>query len=123
MTGCLNKKSNPTSEQIQKIPSFIFCRWLEGSPLTIQAANVINFYHEIPIENQYQLIKSVFAGKIKYIPYPKAQKIETLKKIEYLSEHFKISLVKAKEYLDYISPEELKYIVDMYTEQELKKRK
>lgn len=121
MTGVLNKKKKPTEEEIEKISSYIFCRWLSGSPLAILAANQLNFYDKIPIVNQYYLIKNVFAGKINFIPYPKKTQNEVLKKIEYISAHFKISLEKAKEYLEFISHNELKYIIDMYTEQELKK--
>lgn len=121
MTGVLNKKKNPTDVEIEKIPSFLFCRWLSGSPLCIMAANQINFYYDIPIVNQYKMIKNVFAGKIKFIPYPKKVQEDTHKKIEYLSEHFKISIQKAQEYLEFISPKELKQIVDMYTDVELKK--
>ena len=121
MTGVLDKKKNPTSEEIQKIPSYIFLKWLAGSPLTILAGNQINFYDKIPIENQYRMIKNVFAGKIKYIPYPKKAQLNTQKKIGYLCEHFKISTEKAQEYLEFISKEELKEIVDMYSEAEMKK--
>jgi len=121
MTGVLDKKKNPTDAEIEKIPSYIFMRWLSGSPMAVLAANQINFYDKIPILNQYKLIKNVFAGKIKYIPYPKNIKPDTEKKIEYLSEHFKISLEKAREYLDFISKEELKEIVQMYGDFEGKK--
>lgn len=121
MTSVLDKKKNPSQEQIKKISSFIFVRWLAGSPLTILAANIINRYDKIPIENQYQMIKGVFAGKIGYIPYPKKQQLQIQKKIKYLSEHYKISHEKACDYLKYISDEQLKEIVDMYSEYEMKK--
>jgi hypothetical protein len=45
-----------------------------------------------------------------------------MKKAEFVAEHFKISEEKAREYMDLISKEELKHIVDMYTEYELKKK-
>jgi hypothetical protein len=123
ITSVLNKTKNPTEEEIAKISSYIFCRWLSGSPMSIFAANQINFYDNIPIENQYYLIKNVFAGKINYIPYPKNIKIEILKKIEYLSDFFKISFEKAQEYLEFISDKELNEIVDIYSTQELKNKK
>lgn len=114
MTGVLDPKTNPTDEEINKIPSYIFCRWLSGNPHTIQAANLINAYDKIPIENQYKMIKTAFSGKVKFIPYPKNTKEDTLKKVEYLSSYFKISFEKAKEYLEFISKEELDMIVAMY---------
>ena len=116
MTGSLNPKSKPTDEEIQKIPSYVFCRWLSGNPVALQAANMINFYPDIPIENQYQMVKTAFAGKIKYIPYPKSEKEHDQKQVEYLAKHFKISMEKAKEYLKFISEEELNEIVTMYQE-------
>jgi len=121
MTGVLDLKKNPTPEEIKKIPSFIFCRWLSGNPAAIQAANMINLYYDIPIENQYQMIKSAFGGKIKYIPYPKSESNKELKQTEYVAQHFKINLEKAKEYIELINEDELKEIVDMYTTAELKK--
>ena len=114
MTGVLDSKKNPTDDEIKKISSFIFCRWLSGNPYTIIAANQINYYYDIPIENQYNMIKSAFAGKVKYIPYPKAEKEENIKAIEYLVEYFKISFEKAREYLELISKEELNSIIEMY---------
>ena len=121
MTGVLDQRKKPSDEEIQKIPSYIFCRWLSGSPYTIQAANIFNKYDKIPIENQYKMIKSAFAGKVKYIPYPKRENTEGAKTLEYISEHFKINLTKAEEYLELLDPAELKSIIDMYEAAELKK--
>jgi hypothetical protein len=121
ITSSLDPKKHPQPEEIQKIPPFIFARWLSGNQYTIQAANIFNMYPDIPIENQYQMVKSAFAGKIRFIPYPKSASEETQKKVQYLAEHFKISESKASEYLEFISSEELQRIVDMYTERDLKK--
>lgn len=122
LTSSLDLKKNPTEEEIKKIPSFIFTRWLSGSPHAISAANAINLYTDIPIENQYYMVKYAFGGKIKYIPYPKNETVDKLKKVQFIADYFKINEEKATEYLDIISKEELKKIVDMYTEYELKKK-
>lgn len=121
MTGVLTPNANPSQTDIQKIPSYIFCRWLSGNRTTIQAANMLNLYSDIPMENQYYMIKNAFTGKIKYIPYPKNISEEQPKHIEYLSKHFNVSMEKAKEYVDLISKEELKQIIDMYTAYEQRK--
>lgn len=121
ITSSLDLKKNPTLEEIQKISSFVFCRWLSGSPHTISAANAINVYTDIPIENQYKMIKSAFAGKIKYIPYPKSITEDKLKKIKYIAEHFNINEDKANEYLEYMSVDEINKIITMYSDYELKK--
>lgn len=121
LTSSIDPKKTPKPEDIQKIPSFIFCKWLSGNPHTIIAANAINMYSNIPIDNQYWMVKNAFAGKIKYIPYPKKESQDKLKKVEFIAEYFKISQEKANEYLGLLSTEELNLIVQMYTEQELKK--
>lgn len=114
MTGVLNKSTSPTDEDIQKIPSFIFCRWLSGNPYAIIAANQINYYYDIPIENQYNIVKSAFAGKIKYIPYPKKEHIDVHENVVYLSKYFNVTEDKAKDYLEFIDEEELTMIADLY---------
>ena len=122
LTSSLDPKKNPSIEEIQKIPSYIFCRWLSGSPHAIQAANAINMYPDIPIENQYYMVKNAFGGKIKYIPYPKNDSVDKLKKVQFIADYFKISEEKAQEYLDLIDEKELNKIVGMYTEYELRKK-
>ena len=122
LTSALDPKKNPTTEEIQKIPSYIFTRWLSGSPHAIIAANAINLYSDIPIENQYYMVKYAFAGKIKYIPYPKSESVDKLKKVQFIADYFKINEEKAHEYLDLMSKEEINKIVSMYTEYELKKK-
>lgn len=114
LTSAIDIKKKPTAEEIQKIPPFLFCKWLSGNPHTILAANQLNYYYDIPIENQYYMIKNVFAGKIKYIPYPKKESADQSKNVQYLIQHFKISEEKAQEYLTLISDEELQTIINMY---------
>lgn len=117
MMKALNKPGNkmPTAEEIDKIPSYIFCRWLSGNPYTIQAANQINLYDKIPVYNQFHLVNKAFGGKIKYIPYPKNLKDTESKDIDILVKHFKINSELAKEYLGLISNEELEYLVNLYS--------
>ena len=118
MTTCLDAKKNPKPEEIEKIPSYIFCKWLSGSPMTIGAANQINRFYDIPIQNQYQMIKKAFAGKVKFIPYPKNISEKTDKSIEMLSKHYKITLDKASEYKELMSKEQLKELLDLYSGEE-----
>jgi len=121
ITSVLDKKKNPSDEDIRKISPYVFCRWLSGSAHTILAANQINLYYNIPIENQYYMIKTAFAGKIKYIPYPSDISEKEQKQVQILADYFKISTEKAKEYIELISKKELNDIINMYTEYELKK--
>jgi len=115
LTSAIDKNKTPSEDEINKISSYIFCKWLSGSPHAIQAANMINCYHaKIPMVNQYFMIKSAFGGKIKYIPYPKNVSVSDNKKVEYLVDYFKISESKGREYLQLIDKKELKSIVNMY---------
>lgn len=109
----LKKGPLPDESDLLKIPSYMFCRYLGGHPLTILAANEINkYYKEIPIITQYKMIKSTFAGKNIYpIMLKKAPAEDSL---DSLCTHFKISREKAKEYRTFLSDDEFNRINDMY---------
>ena len=109
----LDKKKNPSEEEINKIAPFIFLKWLGSDPRTIQAANQLNLYYNIPMINQYNLVKVAFAGKGIYLSYPKNVKDDS-KEREIISRHYKISLVKAKEYMELMSKEEINTIIKLY---------
>ena len=114
ITSVLDKNKKPSEEEINKIPSYIFCRWLSSNPNTILAANQFNLYYDIPVVNQYQVIKSAFAGKIKFIPYPKNIAEDKNINVQHLMNFFKISEREARDYLEFISEEELNKIVKIY---------
>jgi hypothetical protein len=115
MWSSLDKNKTPTKEDFKKIQSFMFCKWLAGDYRTIFDANIFNQYSDIPIENQYYYIKNKHAGKIRNIKYIKAEKDEFDEgTVRILEQHYKISTEKALDYLNYISPEELKYLKELY---------
>lgn len=117
MWSSLDKNKTPSKEDLKKIQSFVYCKWLAGNHRTISTANAINQYSDIPIENQYYLVKNQFAGKIRNIKYVKSEKDDINENIiSILCKHYKISLEKAKEYLNFISPEELSYLKELYAE-------
>ncbi len=109
----LKKGPLPKQKEMENIPSFMFCRYLGGHQVTIQSANIFNMYHkEIPVDIQYKLVKSVFAGKN---IYPKMlKKIPKETNLDALCKHFKISRDLAKEYRTFLSDEEFKEICKMY---------
>lgn len=99
----------PSDEELEKIPSFMFCRYLGGNPSTIFAANQFNMYHkEIPMPLQYKMVKQVFGGKKLYSQLPKKSK--TSEDLDCLCKHFKISRDKAKEYRTFLSDAEFEDI-------------
>ena len=67
MWTSLDKNKTPSEADLKKIQSFVYCKWLAGDYRTIATANTINQYSDIPIENQYYLVKNQFAGKIRNI--------------------------------------------------------
>ncbi len=114
MWSVLDKNKTPSESDINKIQSFVFCRWLTGNPKTIKDANIFNIYYDIPVFNQYMYIKNLHSGKIRNIKYIKSEKEEDNVDISIIQKHFNINFTKAKEYLNFISEEELKYLKDLY---------
>lgn len=97
-----------TEADIQKINSFVMCRWLSGHPGSLLIAQMINHYDKMPVDVQVQLAHTL-AGKFKYIPYPKSPKnIE--QNLDSLCQYFNISPRIAQEYLEFISEDDLKTI-------------
>lgn len=97
----------PSDKEISEIPSFIFCRWLAGTGVTIHAGNLINQYYNIPIEHQYGIIRSSFHNKIKFIRYPKSNKARDPDDVRYIQKFYNISVEKAIEFNEFISEDEL----------------
>lgn len=115
MWSSLDKNKNASAEDLKKVSAFMFCRWLAGNPSTIKKAAEFNIYSDIPVENMYYSIKNEFAGKIRNIKWVKSEADDLDQNtINILSEHFKISIEKAKEYLSIISDDELNYLKELY---------
>ncbi len=109
----LDKNPQVQEEDINKIPSFIFCKWLGNNPYSIQAANQINQYYNIPMVNQFHMINKAFGGKKIYIKYPKNAQKDS-EHTELLQKHYKISADKAREYKKLLSSEQINSIIKMY---------
>jgi len=109
----LKKTATPSDEELNKIPSFMFCRFLGGHPVTIMPANEFNKYHkEIPMDIQFKMIKSIFAGKGIFPVMLK--KLPQEDHLDSLCKHFKISRERAREYRTYLSDEEFDEINKIY---------
>lgn len=98
-----------TDDDVAKVNSFVMCRWLQGNPGGLQVAQFLNVYHKLPLTVQVLFVKSVLAGKVKYIPYIKGQKI-TEDDLSSVSEYFKISRDKAIMYSEFLTDGDLKEI-------------
>lgn len=115
MTTAL-KGDCPSEQEINEVPSYIFCRWLSGNPNTITIANIFNYFHKIPIKNQYDVVRALFHNKIRFISYPKSDKdtLKDLENLEYIKKYYKVNDDIAKQYLEVISDEELSKIIRAY---------
>lgn len=113
MTGVLDKNKNETISNINKIPSYMFCKWLSGNPKTIFDANFINLHYNMPIEAQYKLIRQTHLGKVKYIQWVKNEKDDS-KEIETVAKHLKFSFQKAKEFISLADKDEINSILEIY---------
>jgi hypothetical protein len=98
--------------EMKKISPFIFRKWLGNHTGTIQAANFLNIYNNIPFELQYDFIQQSIKGRISYIPYigKKKQDNSQVAQIEKVAKHYNISYKKAEEYLEFLTKEDIKEI-------------
>ena len=112
---CMQGKDS-SKEDVKKISTYIFCKYLASNSRTIQIANFLNVYYKLPSEVQYNFVKKTLGGKIKFIKYLNNQTEKIPKDIEYLMKYYKISSEVAKTYLDEIEPSELNRIRLLYKE-------
>lgn len=115
MWSSLDANKKPTQEELKKIQPFMFCKWLAGDSRTLQSANLLNYYYNIPVESQFLFIQKQFAGKIRNIKYIKSEKDNlNTNDIDIICKFYKVSEEKSKMYLEFISESELKYLRDLY---------
>lgn len=110
----LKKGKLPSDENLDKIPAFMLCRYLGTHQYTINASNILNLYYkEIPVNNQYKMIKQAFQGKGIYPKMIKATKAD--KSLDVLCTHYKINRDTAKEYAEFLSSDEIDKLMEMYS--------
>lgn len=122
MTSITRKGGIPSDADIEKIPSFVMCNWMAGSPYMVHLANTFNMYHQIPIKNQFLTAKYSFMGKIGFVPYPKQEKTEQDMKEMIIQEIYNLSSEKSKDYARFISNDEFKTIEKQYNLMKDRKR-
>jgi len=103
MTSALSKNYNPSEEEIEKIPEFLFHQWLSNEQYLI---DVVAFFttHNIPIIAQYKSIR--YATPKMFLKYPK--KSEKDKNIELIMDYYKCSKKVAEQYLEFVNIDEIK---------------
>lgn len=115
MTGCIKSGNKiPTEEELKKLPSFMFCKWLSGERKMVNTANLFNNFSDIPIRSQYIMVQQQFQNKIGFVKYPKKMKEDTSKKIEVVGEMLDLSYEKTLDYVSLMSKEEYKMLKKSY---------
>ena len=104
------------SENSDKLQSFVFLRWLSGEKRVILASNMVNRYSQIPENVQYQMFRKMLHGKIKFIPYPKANKSKPIEDLALVSKHYNVTIERAATMIELVSDEELKYLRKLYVD-------
>jgi len=108
MASVLTTKRAP-QEDIEKINAFLFRKYISNDIRTILAINIFNIYNKVPIAVQYDTVQAFAGGKINYIKYPKNIK-DDLANISLVQKYYNLSLERAREYMEFLKPEDFKRI-------------
>jgi len=111
---CMFKGDMPEENEIKSIPPYILAKYLSGDPRTLAFALLYNNYSKIPIECQFKAVRNSLYNKVKFIRFPKNDKIDDPKEIEYIAKYFKVNLERAREYRQLISQTELNDIINSF---------
>lgn len=114
---CLNSKATFTSEDVAKVNDFVFCRWLSGSYSSLPLAQMFNQYPNIPMLVKLQMVQKVLGNKVRYIPYPKAEKHDDTQIVR-IAKYYNIGKNEAQQCLEFISAKELNDIDDYFKSME-----
>ena len=94
-------------EWIKKYPAFIINKILSGFRDCINIVNLMNTYHFLEKDLQFQFLLNSIRSKKRFSPFLRADK---LKDIECVKEYYGYSNDKAKSALDILTKEQLKLI-------------
>ena len=94
-------------EWIKKYPAFIINKILSGFRDCINLVNLMNTYHFLEKDLQFQFLLNSIRSKKRFSPFLRASK---LKDIECVKEYYGYSNDKAKSALDILTKEQLKLI-------------
>lgn len=115
MKSAIDRKIDPTLEEIRKINSFFLVRYISNDPASIYIANALNCRKHIPVESQYKFIRNTSINKVAFINYPKKEKIISDKKLSIIANHYNISIIVAKEYVKIMGKDRAEEIIKKYS--------
>ena len=121
----------PTKEEISKVGSFFFCRFLGSNEHSVGIGNIINLYDKIPIQNQYQLARGLsrqleLHKKVDVIHYQHQKTPKNIEEIlQKLELYYKVNRETSLRYLELMASNEkgriqLDRIMATYAEGQLK---
>lgn len=109
------KKENTTDEDLKKVQDWPLLHWLAGHPVGVQFAQIFNQYDNIPTKQKVDFLKLAMPNSVKFIKYPKKNKDQD-KYVDLLCKHFCINRVRAREYYDLLTVDELMELEEQYKE-------
>lgn len=117
MSNIVSSTKPIPKEDINEIPSYIFCRFLSGDMRTLPLALTFNHFHnEFPIDIQCELTQKYVDGKIKFIRYPSAKKKDNKdeEKLKVLMMHYDINETSAINYLEAMDKSDIMDLMALY---------
>ena len=114
MKSAVDKKINPSPEEIESINSFFLIRYVSNDPASIYIANALNCRPNIPIYAQYKFIRYSTLDKVAFIAYPKKEFKVNPKTLKILCNHFKVNEQIAKEYIKILGDDKVDEILKKY---------
>ena len=126
MTSILKPNQVPSPEQIAKINSFFFCRWLSNNRFTVPIACTLNKYYNMPINMQFRFAQDYsdltgMAEQVKFIGFVKDQIPKDLEKLLHnIKRFYKISDTTAMDYFKVMDNPTRDKFMEMYNEGLLK---
>ena len=126
MTSILKPSQVPSPEQIGKIGSFFFCRWLSNNRHTTPIAATINRYYNAPIEMQFLFAQDYsdltgMAQRVKFIGFVKDTLPKDLEKLlDNIKRYHKVSDTTAMDYFKVMDNDTRDKFMEMYDEGILK---
>jgi hypothetical protein len=127
MMSIFKPQVEPTSEEIDKINSFFFCRLLGNNKHSVPIAFAINANYNIPVKTQFRFAQDYSDNMqlprlVKFINFQKDKISPDIEKIlTNLERKYKITREQSQQYFDLMratpeGQEQLGAIMEMYTE-------
>ena len=115
MGKALKPNASWTDDEVKKVKDFMFLRWLGDSHETVLMSAQFNRYSTIPTRTLLETVNDAVGAKRIYISYIKKSNIST--EYDYaLQWYYNIPQRLVQEYLEFISPEQLSEITELYSE-------